>query len=895
VAKECPKCQTKNPDTLKFCGECGAPLADDVVHTKTLESAEEELTTGSTFAGRYQIIEELGKGGMGRVYKVFDKEIKEKIALKLIKPEIASDKKNIERFRNELTTARKIVQKNVCRMYDLGREKDSYYITMEHISGQDLKGLIRQTGQLTVGKAISIAKQICEGLAEAHSLGVVHRDLKPNNIMIDSSGNAKIMDFGIARAVKGKSLTDSGVMIGTPQYMSPEQVEGKDVDLRSDIYSLGILLYEMLTERVPFEGETPLTVGVKQKTETPNNPKDFNERIPDDLDRLILKCLRKNREDRYQNANELKHELERLEQGLPISERVEPRKRTTASKEITVTFGWKKLMIPAAAVIVLAAVLFLVLTDRGPKLDSARAVVALFENQTGDPNFDELSKLSSDWITHGLAQTGLFSTIPITTVAVITETLTKDDLIKGLASETNSRWIITGSYYLQEDQLQFHARINDMKDERNSTSIDPVTGSRDTPMEIVDSVKQKIMGAMAFKFDPKTTELFSQFKGAPKYEAYLEFMEGYDLFMVKRNYKTAIEHYNRALDIDPTFVLPMMSMAVGYSNLGRLAESDEVLERANQYRNDFAPGDRYFLDYLRANLKGDPAEALRLIREAEKANPMYLYHRGMAAIRMNRPQEGVEAFVSIDPESPMWQGWYSYWGDLCDCYHMLGKYKKELKVARQGRQQYPDLLSNLSYEVQALAALGRVDDIRERIDDSYNLPRQGSRTPATIMDYAAWELQLRGYKESAIDLANQAVTWYKENTDRDYRSSIAWALQIAEKWDEAKQLYEELLLENPESLDYMGYSGVLAARLGEKDEALRISEELAGIDRPYIRGGHTYWRACIASLLGEKELAVKLLREALNQGQSYGRLYFDIDLMPLFDYPPFKELIKPKG
>ena len=311
---ECPKCQTNNPDSQRFCGECATPLPriQDAIHTKTLETPTEELTTGSTFAGRYQIIEELGKGGMGRVYKVFDKETKEKIALKLIKPEIATDKKTIERFRNELTSARKIVQKNVCRMYDLGKEKSIHFITMEYIPGQDLRGLIRQTGQLTIGKAISIAKQICDGLEEAHSLGIVHRDLKPNNIMIDRGGNARIMDFGIARAVKGKSITGPGVMIGTPQYMSPEQVEGKDVDLRSDIYSLSIILYEMLTDRVPFEGDTPLTVGVKQKTETPKAPKDFNERIPDDLNRLILKCLEKDRDNRYQSPGELRSELAKI-------------------------------------------------------------------------------------------------------------------------------------------------------------------------------------------------------------------------------------------------------------------------------------------------------------------------------------------------------------------------------------------------------------------------------------------------------------------------------------------------------------------------------------------------------------------------------------------------------
>ena len=219
---------------------------------------------GSLFAGRYQVIEELGKGGMGRVYKVLDTEVNTKVALKLIRAEISEDPETVERFRNELKTARDISHKNVCRMYDLGKEAGSYFITMEYVPGEDLKSMIRMSGQLGLGTAVAIARQVCEGLAEAHKRGVFHRDLKSSNIMVDREGTARVMDFGIARSAKVKGITGAGVMIGTPEYMSPEQVEGKEVDARSDIYSLGIILYEMVTGRLPFEGDTPFSVGVKQ-------------------------------------------------------------------------------------------------------------------------------------------------------------------------------------------------------------------------------------------------------------------------------------------------------------------------------------------------------------------------------------------------------------------------------------------------------------------------------------------------------------------------------------------------------------------------------------------------------------------------------------------------------
>lgn len=215
---KCPSCHFENPSDTVYCGKCAARLKPEekasVPYTETLQRPMKELARGTVFAGRYEIIEELGKGGMGRVYRVEDKKINEEIVLKLIKPEIAADRETIERFGNELKIARKIAHKNVCRMYHLGEEEGAHYITMEYVPGEDLKSTIRRIGLLPIGKAIAIAKQVCEGLAEAHRLGIVHRDLKPRNIMIDQDGNAKIMDFGIARSLRVKGITGTGITSG---------------------------------------------------------------------------------------------------------------------------------------------------------------------------------------------------------------------------------------------------------------------------------------------------------------------------------------------------------------------------------------------------------------------------------------------------------------------------------------------------------------------------------------------------------------------------------------------------------------------------------------------------------------------------------------------------------
>jgi protein kinase-like protein len=258
---------------------------------------------------RYEILGEAGRGGMGIVYRARDRETNEYVALKVLKPEIADDSAVIQRFKDELKLARKVTHKNVCRIHDFNRAADgSAYISMEYVDGDSLRRILGRFSSLSVRKGIQVAQQICAGLGEAHAQGVVHRDLKPENIMLDEAGNVKIMDFGIARSLDA-GATQTGGMIGTPAYMSPEQAEGKKADHRADIYSLGLIFYEMFTGSTAFSGQTPVEIALKKIQETPAAPRTVEPTLPGHVEDAILKCLEKNPAKRFQSVEHLEAAL----------------------------------------------------------------------------------------------------------------------------------------------------------------------------------------------------------------------------------------------------------------------------------------------------------------------------------------------------------------------------------------------------------------------------------------------------------------------------------------------------------------------------------------------------------------------------------------------------------
>jgi len=280
--------------------------------------AVSDTLIGSLFDGRYQILRKLGAGGMANVYLAEDQELGRRVAIKILNDRHANDEQFVERFRREAKNAAALSHPNIVSIYDRGEAEGTYYIAMEFIDGRTLKELIVSRGPAPLTVAVEYARQILSALRFAHRHGIVHRDIKPHNVLVDAEGRVKVTDFGIARAGTSQ-MTEAGSIVGTAQYLSPEQARGTNVDQRSDVYSLGIVLYELLTGTVPFNGDTPVEIAMKHLSTVPEPPSAKRPDVPRDLDLIVLRALAKDPGDRYQSAEEMDADLERFLRGSAVS------------------------------------------------------------------------------------------------------------------------------------------------------------------------------------------------------------------------------------------------------------------------------------------------------------------------------------------------------------------------------------------------------------------------------------------------------------------------------------------------------------------------------------------------------------------------------------------------
>jgi serine/threonine-protein kinase len=853
-------------------------------------------------APRYQVERQIGAGGMARVYLATEQHPRRPVAIKVLEPDV-STRLLYDRFIREVELSSRLNHPHIVPIFAAGEVGGLLYYVMPYIEGESLRQRLLKEGALPWEDAVHIALDVSDALGYAHAQGIVHRDIKPENILL-SGGHPVVADFGVARAISaagGQSLTQTGAAVGSPGYMSPEQAMGSEVDARSDIYSLGCVLFELLT------GVAPARVGLEREIanwdalDSSGTLRTAGSGGARAVKHAVSRALAPDPEDRFASVTEFAESL-----GGSAHRPSLPSRGRFASRRT-----WRAAVL-GGGLVALAGGVAVVLARRAPALTSGRVVVAVLENRTGDSTLDNLGHMTADWVTQGLAQTGLVEVVPSMSGMAASEGPGAGHLdaagVRAVGRQTGARTVVSGAYYKQGNSVRFQVEITDAQNGTVLRALDPVVGPAGNPITSVEVVRQRVMTALATLFNPKVATWAGAASQPTSFEAYQEFAEGLDRFG-RLDMQGAAEHFERAATRDSTFSVALIWSATARLNLGQIAAADAIARKVERSSGRLAPLDRSYLDWVEAIVRGDPGGALEAAREMTRVAPgsEALYLLGAAAKAVNRPREAAAAFAELGPDRGLFKGWYVYWCDYTEALHLLGDHGRELQQAEEGRRRFSDHLGMLACEVRALAALGRVDDVRERLTESLNLPPQPGWTPADVALLASRELRAHGHADAAREELARAIVWYEsrpaaEQLSDPVRRRLGASYYEAGRLDDARKVFLGLaaLRADPADLDRLtemvGYLGAIAARQGNRREALRIDGTLKAMAQPYLFGRHTLWRARIHALLGDRDQAVDLLRTTFWQAiPQESTPHTDLAFETLRDYPPFAELVKPKG
>jgi serine/threonine-protein kinase len=780
---KCGNCQAENPESFRFCKDCGSPLCLKIKKTspedlETRKLPADFLVPGTLFAGRYKVVEELGSGGMGRAYKVFDKERGAHVVLKVLRPEVAADHETISRFRNELSLSRDISHKNICRMFDLDICDGTYYITMEWVDGESLKNIILMTKKLSLAAAVGLAKQICLGLGEAHRHGVVHRDLKPGNILIDREGNIKIVDFGLARSIESQGITATGIIVGTPRYMSPEQVQEKAIDQRSDIYALGVVLYEMLTGQLPFDGDTPLRIALRHVKEKPIDPKDLDLKLPQDVSRMILKCLAKEKQERYASMQELLAELSRIEKSLGKTATEDHPKKDNKKPEAV--FGIKKKWAAWGGVAIVACLLAWAAVGFGAKgrqraFDSV--AVLPFKIDKEGPGQGMETEYLADGITESII-TRLAKLPELKKVIARSSVFQykgRDIDPKAVGKELGVETLLASRLSPYGDEFSITVELVDTADNRriwgNSYRI-----GKDQIFELQDRLTQSITENLRLELTGEERERIAK-RYTDSSEAFKAFARGQYLWnkRTQTDLLKAIAYFEEALRIDPGYALAYTGLSLSYLLLPEYGNylPHDGYQKAKEYAlhaleidSDLAEARtalaqvkrRFGLDWAAAEREYERAldldpnyamahhwygydmmcmarydEAVRMIQRAHELDPLSLVinrNLGQVYYRSGQHERGNEIFQRMAAKNPNFSYLYYHMGNI---HFQQGRYEEALALFQREKKNARGWALHIQPWIgMAYAKMGKGDEARTILADLISLSQQNNIPPTPV-------------------------------------------------------------------------------------------------------------------------------------------------------------------
>ncbi len=884
------------------------PISDAVTLRVVDASA---LAVGSDFGSRYRIEALLGQGGMGRVYRAFDKQLDRMVAIKVVRQGMMGSEEALKRFKQELLLASKVSHKNILRIHDMGEVGDVKFISMAYVEGQDLHEILRETPKLPWERVLSFARQLADALAAAQAEGVVHRDLKPQNILVGRDDHLYVSDFGLAKSFEddgSSGMTKTGAFMGTPRYMSPEQVEGNPVDHRSDIYAYGLILYEMSTGDVPFSGESTLKLMYQRIQTTPKNPKLLNPDLPEWFAVVVMRCLEKDPATRYQTASEILLDL----QGQQPTAAMRSASGTTVGATRTVQiqiphFAAKKWVWAIAGVLALVVlglaippVRHLVLpagkgsTVSGiPPLDQGRFVAILPFRVLGDEQ-------SLGYVAEGLnealsAKLFQLKDLRLASNSAVEKVSDKDPTQK-IARALGVNLIITGMVQGSPDNMRIIVNLDDATSGKRTWSQE-FSGVTKDLLSIEDQISGQLVTAL--NVNPTNEELAKAgARPTDNVEAYDLYLRGRQALRGPNSFKApkdAIDYFQQAIQKDPGFALAYTGVADAsiqmYSNTKDSFWSQKALgaaQRAEQLKDDLPEVHLALGEVYRDT--GKTAQAIAELKRglALAPNSEVAYVRlGRVYLEGGDKDEAIAAFKKAIDVDPYFPGTHI---DLGRAYFSMAQNDKAAEEFKRVTELEPDNVVGWNNLASAYAVMGKYDESSAAYQKSIDLS-------PSWMAYSNL-----GYVYMAEKQYPQAIQALEKSVElgpnqEAAMGNLADAYRYSGQKDKANATYDKAiglafkdLQVDPQDTVAMSDLGLYYAEKGDFSRGMEFIKRARAVDSKDVQ--LIVKQATVESVAGKPADAVKSLREALSKGYATKDIMESREFESLQNRPDFQALIK---
>jgi eukaryotic-like serine/threonine-protein kinase len=873
------------------------------------------IAAGSDFGPRYRIEALLGQGGMGRVYKAYDKDLDRTVAIKVVREGAIGQSDALKRFKQELVLASKISHKNILRIHDMGDVGGLRFISMAYVEGQDLQHIIRDNPKMPMERVLKFAQQIAEALAAAHAEGVVHRDLKPQNLLVDKADQIFVCDFGLAKSFEEGAIgmTRTGAFLGTPRYMSPEQVEGKPADGRADLYAFGLILYEMVTGDVPFTGESTLKVMYQRIQEKPKSPKTLNPDLPNWLVRLIMRCLEREPDARYQNAYEILADLQGSNSMSGVSRSGISRSGSQSVVIQIPEFANRKWVWVVAGIV---AILLLALaippvrhlipglgagskgtstsseTSGIPPISSGRFVAVLPLQILGDQG--QLGYLAQGIQEALSAKLFQLKGVHVTSSDAAAKADQKQSLQK-IARNLGANMLMQGMIQGNGDKIRIILNLEDVANGKRvwSQQFDGVAADLFT---LEDQIYAQVVTAM--DVSPTNEEnATAQARPTDNVAAYDLYLRGRNALRGDdvKNTQAALDFFDQALKQDPRFALGYTGVAQASLRMYEYKKdafwTQKALAAAQQAQqlNDKLPEVHYMLGAV-YRTTGKYSEAIAELNRAQTLAPNSddVYRRlGSAYLASGNAPRAIEAYQKAIELNPY------YWvnqNSLGRSYYQVGEYQKALDAFEKASQLEPDVNTPLENAGGVLVEQAKYDQAIAYLERAIKIEPDS----AGYSNLGTAYLSLKRFTE-ASQIYEKAVAL--DPTNMTLTENLAEAYHLSGQADKAQATHQQAialgykeLQTNPRDAGVMAEMALAYAKIGKTQEATDFILRARAQDKDNV--DIIYTETQVYSLTGKPSQALVSLQEALEKHLPAESVATDPALDSLHGNPAYESLIK---